>query len=114
MALEDGKRHRDIISISIVKREDRIAARSVIPGQLREALLKADNRPSFSPRLHRQATPEHQAGRLAEGPLQVRVADLLAARALHLAGISCGTPHQPAVGEEVARPRGSGAMSWIS
>src|SRR5262245_41922749 len=49
MALEDGKRYRDIISISIIKREDRIAAaRSVIPGQLRKALLKADNRPSFS------------------------------------------------------------------
>ena len=47
MALEDRKRHRDIVPVPVIESEDRVAARSVIPGQPLKALLEADNRPSF-------------------------------------------------------------------
>src|SRR5580765_3680132 len=45
------------------------------------------------PRLHRRARPQHQARRLAEGPRQVRVADLLPTEPLHLAGARVLAPH---------------------
>ena len=55
-----------------------------------------------------QCTPQHQARGLAEGPLEVGVADLLAARSLHLAGTLVAAPHQPRIRQEVADLREAG------
>ena len=57
--------------------------------------------------LHRRHRPHHQARRLAERPLQVGVADLLAARALLLAGARVLATHQPRRTTGSCRPRGS-------
>lgn len=54
------------------------------------------------PTLHRRRRPDHQAGCFAEGPLQMGVADLLAARAFDLARAGMLAADQPAVREEVA------------
>src|SRR4051812_14951945 len=54
------------------------------------------------PLLATLTAPQEQAGRLAEGPAQVGVADLLAARALLLARRLVGAAHQPGVRQELA------------
>src|SRR5260370_31873729 len=48
------------------------------------------------------ALPQKQTRRLRESPTQVRVADLLAAGALRLAGRDVGAAHQAGVAEDAA------------
>jgi hypothetical protein len=48
VALEDRKRHRDIVPVPVIESKDRMAARLVISGQPLKALLEANYRPSFS------------------------------------------------------------------
>jgi hypothetical protein len=48
VALEDWKRYRDIVPVPVIESDDRIAARLITSSQALNALLEANDRPSFS------------------------------------------------------------------
>ena len=76
--------------------------RPIFASRIARALLLPRFFLPLHPRLRRRQRSQHQARRLGERPLQVRVADLLAARALHLPGALVRAAHQPGVRQEVA------------